>query len=148
MLVRDRGRAEEIAQDVFVAAYPRLGRLREDGTALAYLRRSVVNGCRSGFRRERVAKTYLGTTAARADAPGRRPAESAESVAVGHDDNARILETVNRLPPRQREVVVLRYYADLTEQQIADALGISTDSVKAHAHRAMATLRSSWGEQS
>lgn len=148
LLVRDRGWAEEITQDVFVAAYPRLSRLREDGTALAYLRRSVVNGARSGFRHARVEKSYLGTTAAGADAPGRRPADSAEAVAIGRDDNARVLEVVNRLPQRQREVVVLRYYADLTEQQIADALGVSTGSVKAHAHRAMATLRSSWGEPS
>ena len=146
LLVEDRGRAEEIAQDAFVAAYPRLRRLQEGGTALAYLRRSVVNGARSGFRHARVEKTYLRATAAGADAPGRRPADSAEAVVIGRDGNARVLDAVNRLPPRQREVVVLRYYADLTEQQIADALGISTGSVKAHAHRAMATLRSFWGE--
>ncbi len=148
LLVRHRGWSEEIVQDAFIAAYPRLARLREEGTALAYLRRSVVNGCRSGFRHERVEKGYLGTTAARADAPGRRSADSAETVALEHDDNARILDAVHRLPQRQREVVVLRYYADLTEQQIADALGISTGSVKAHAHRAMGTLRSSRGEAS
>lgn len=150
LLVRHRGWAEEIVQDVFIAAYPRLARLREEGTALAYLRRSVVNGCRSGFRHERVQETYLGTEAARADAPGRRAADSAETVALRHDDVARILDAVHRLPQRQREVVVLRYYSDLTEQQIADALGISTGAVKVHAHRAIATLRSScedilWG---
>ena len=53
LLLRDRSRAEEVVQDAFIAAYPRLARLREEGTALAYLRRSVVNGCRSALRRRR-----------------------------------------------------------------------------------------------
>lgn len=146
LLVQHRGWAEEVVQDAFISAYPRLARLREEGTAVAYLRRSVVNGCRSGFRHERVEEGHLDTTAARPDAPGRSPAESAETTAIRHDDDARILEAVHHLPRRQREVVVLRYYADLTEQQIADALGISTGTVKAHAHRALSTLRTTWGD--
>jgi RNA polymerase sigma factor (sigma-70 family) len=56
-----------------------------------------------------------------------------------------VLSAVYRLPPRQREVLVLRYYADLSERQIADALDISPGSVKAHAHRAITSLRSTLG---
>jgi RNA polymerase sigma-70 factor (sigma-E family) len=145
LLLRDRSRAEEVVQDVFVAAYPRLARLREEGTALAYLRRSVVNGCRSGFRRHGVEKRYLTSVAGSADALGRSTGESAEATALKHRDDAAMLEAVHRLPQRQREVLVLRYYADLSERQIADALDISPGSVKAHAHRALTTLRTTLG---
>lgn len=141
LLLRDRGRAEEVVQDVFVAAYPRLARLREEGTALAYLRRSVVNGCRSGFRHHAVEARYLTGVAGSADLVGRSAGESAETAALRREKDTTMLDAVHRLPQRQREVVVLRYYADLSEQQIADALDISTGSVKAHAHRALTTLR-------
>ena len=75
LLLRDRSRAEEVVQDAFIAAYPRLARLREEGTALAYLRRSVVNGCRSGFRRHGVEQRYLTSVAGSAEALGRTLAE-------------------------------------------------------------------------
>jgi RNA polymerase sigma-70 factor (sigma-E family) len=145
LLLRDRGRAEEVAQDAFIAAYPRLARLREEGTALAYLRRSVVNGCRSGFRHKGVEERYLTAVKGSADAPGRSAGESAEAAALRRGEDAALLDAVHRLPLRQREVLVLRYYADLSEQQIADALDISPGSVKAHAHRAISTLRSTLG---
>jgi len=145
LLLRDRSRAEEVVQDAFVAAYPRLARLREEGTALAYLRRSVVNGCRSGFRRHGVERRYLTSVTGSAEALGRTAGESAEVTALRRDADAALLEAVHRLPLRQREVVVLRYYGDLSEQQIADALDISPGSVKAHAHRALTTLRSALG---
>lgn len=145
LLLRDRSRAEEVVQEAFVAAYPRLAKLREEGTALAYLRRSVVNGCRSRFRHQGVEARYLTSVAGSADALGRGSGESAETTALRRDDDAAMLEAVYRLPQRQREVVVLRYYADLSEQQIAEALDISSGSVKAHAHRALTTLRSTLG---
>ncbi|MEP6650980.1 MAG: SigE family RNA polymerase sigma factor [Lapillicoccus sp.] len=145
LLLRDRSRAEEVVQDAFVSAYPRLARLREEGTALAYLRRSVVNGCRSGFRHRGVEERYLTSVAGSADALGRAAGESAETAALRRDEDAGLLDAVYRLPRRQREVVVLRYYSDLSEQQIAEALNISRGSVKAHAHRALTTLRSSLG---
>jgi RNA polymerase sigma-70 factor (sigma-E family) len=148
LLMRHGGGAEEIVQDAFVTAYPRLGRLRAEGTAQAYLRRSVVNGCRSRFRRRRVESHYLEAARAAADVRGRETQESAEATAARHDDEAHLLEAVRRLPQRQREVVVLRYYADLSEQQIAEALGISTGSVKTHASRALGVLRTSLGERS
>jgi RNA polymerase sigma-70 factor (sigma-E family) len=141
LLLRDRSRAEEVVQDVFIAAYPRLARLREEGMALAYLRRSVVNGCRSGFRHRGVEDRYLTSVAGSADALGRLTGESAEAAVLRHDNDAAVLEAVHRLPQRQREVVILRYYADLSERQIADTLDISSGSVKAHAHRALTTLR-------
>ncbi len=146
VLVRDSARAEDVVQDAFVASYPRLARLREDGTALAYLRRAVVNGCRSGFRHRTVEHRYLAAAGAAADLPGRAVGESAEASAVRRADDLALLEVVHTLPARQREVVVLRYYADLSELQIADALGISSGSVKVHAHRAISTLRRVQGD--
>jgi RNA polymerase sigma-70 factor (sigma-E family) len=145
LLLRNRSRAEEVVQDAFVAAYPRLARLREEGNALAYLRRSVVNGCRSEFRHLGVEERYLTTATGSADAPGRTSGESAEAAAVRHGDDAALLAAVHQLPPRQREVLVLRYYADLSERQIAETLDISPGSVKAHAFRALTTLRGTLG---
>lgn len=145
LLVRDGGRAEEIVQDAFVSSYPRLARLREEGTALAYLRRAVVNGCRSSFRHRGVEQRYLANTGNRADATGRLTGESAETAVLRQVDDRVLLDTVHRLPQRQQEVLVLRYYSDLSEQQIADALDISTGSVKAHAHRGIAALRLALG---
>ncbi len=141
LLVRDQGRAEEIVQDVFVAAHPRMAQLREDGNALAYLRRSVVNACRSTFRHQGVESRYLRTESGGVEAPGRLSAESAESTALRAEEAATILAALGRLSQRQREVLVLRYYSDLSELQIAEALDISPGSVKSHAHRGLAALR-------
>lgn len=143
LLVRDSARAEDVVQDAFISSYRRLPHLRAQGTALAYLRRAVVNGCRSGFRHEAVANRYLTSERGRPDLPGRLTVASAEAVAVQQDDAADLADAVHALPQRQREVLVLRYYADLTEQQIADALDISTGSVKTHASRALEALRTS-----
>jgi RNA polymerase sigma factor (sigma-70 family) len=92
-----------------------------------------------------VEQRYLTSVAGSADVPGRSTGESAETAAVRLHEDAALLEAVHRLPPRQREVLVLRYYADLSERQIADALDISPGSVKAHASRALTTLRSTLG---
>jgi RNA polymerase sigma-70 factor (sigma-E family) len=142
LLVRDQGRAEEVVQDAFIAAYPRLAGLRASGTALAYLRRAVVNRCRSDFRHRKVQERYL--AAVREPSPD----DSAENVVLRRGADLAMLQVLQRLPQRQREVLVLRYYADLSEQQIADTLEISTGSVKAHAHRALAALRREFGETS
>lgn len=135
LLLRDQARAEDIVQDAFVCAYPRLPALRDSGTAGAYLRRSVVNGCRSAYRHRQVENRYVDTWWPDEEAP------SAEGTAVAHDEAAALMARVRTLPDRQREVLVLRYYADLSERQIADALAISPGAVKTHAHRALAALR-------
>lgn len=143
LLVHDQSLAEEIVQDAFVSAHPRMGELRDAGNALAYLRRSVVNACRSTFRHQGVQARYLTREAGRADAVGRASAESAEITALRHNEGETLMDAVRRLPRRQREVLVLRYFSDLSELQIAQALDISPGSVKAHAHRGLAALRAS-----
>lgn len=148
LLVRDQGRAEEIVQDAFVGAHPHLAQLREQGSSLAYLRRSVVNGCRSVFRHQGVEGRYVRAESGRPELPGRLAAESAESAALRHDEGETLMGALRRLSTRQREVLVLRYYSDLSEQQIADALDISVGAVKSHAHRGLAALRASMGGRS
>lgn len=135
LLVRDAGTAEEIVQDAFVAVHARWGRLRDPDRALAYLRQAVVNRSRSALRhRAVVARHAAGQTAPEA-APG------ADEAALATDRRGAVLDALRALPRRQREVLALRYYLDLSEAEIADTLGISRGSVKAHASRGAATLR-------
>jgi len=141
LLVRDQGLAEDIVQDSFVELHRRWRSLRSSDAATAYLRRTVVNRCRSAGRHRAVEMRYLTIESGLADAAGRGSAGSAEDCALGHTEHARLIAEINRLPTREREVTVLRYYADLSEEQIAEALSISRGAVKGYAHRAVADLR-------
>jgi RNA polymerase sigma-70 factor (sigma-E family) len=135
LLVRDVGTAEEIVQDAFVAVHGRWHRLRDHDLALAYLRQAVVNRSRSALRHRAVVQRHLTSTAAPAAAPG------ADEPALSSDRRGAVLDAMRRLPTRQREVLALRYYLDLSEADIADALGISRGAVKSHASRGSAALR-------
>ena len=133
MLVGNTGTAEEIVQDAFVAMHGSWNRLRDPDKAVAYLRQAVVNRSRSTLRHRAVVAKY----------PQAPPPDvaSAESFAVAATERAEILAALRALPRRQRETLVLRYYADLSEIQIADTLGISQGAVKSHAFRGLAALR-------
>jgi RNA polymerase sigma-70 factor (sigma-E family) len=135
LLVRDVGLAEEIVQDSFVAMHGRWGRLREPDKALAYLRQAVVNRSRSALRHRAVVARHDAVQQARADQPG---ADESTVASVRRDA---VLDALRRLPARQREVLALRYYLDLSEAEIADAMGISRGAVKSHASRGSAALR-------
>jgi len=137
LLVRHSGEAEEIVQDAFVAMHGRWRRLREPHRALGYLRRTVVNRARSSQRRHNVADRHAGSGAA--ERPDVEP--SAEQQALSAETHAVVMAALDRLPARQREVLVLRYYGDLSEKDIADALGISPGAVKSHASRGVTALR-------
>ncbi|HET6910913.1 MAG TPA: SigE family RNA polymerase sigma factor [Mycobacteriales bacterium] len=138
LLLHDQAAAEDVVQDAFVAVHASWRRLRDPDKALAYLRQSVVNRARSRLRHLKVADRK---------APALLPAEAAGSVpsaetrALTALDRDHVLRALRSLPQRQREVIVLRYYADLSEAQIADAMGISTGAVKSHASRGMGALR-------
>ena len=131
LLVRDVGTAEEVVQDAFVAVHARWSRLREPEKALAYLRQAVVNGSRSTLRHRAVVARHAAATPP-ADAPDPTP---------DTDRRAAVLDALRALPDRQREVLALRYYLDLSEADIADTLGISRGAVKSHASRGAAALR-------
>lgn len=141
LLVRDQQVAEESVQDAFVAMHARWSQLRDPDKALAYLRRCVVNTSRSVLRHRTVEDRYLASETTARTAYGTTSEPSAEDRAVAHDTGRHLVRALGRLPRRQREVLTLRYYCDLSEAQIADALSISAGAVKAHAHRGLASLR-------
>ncbi|WP_235504465.1 SigE family RNA polymerase sigma factor [Nostocoides sp. Soil756] len=138
LLLHDEQDAEEVVQDAFVALHRRWGRLDDPAAAAAYLRRSVVNGARSALRRRGVRERYAAALAAERVVVALSPSDTV----VAAEQRDQLVGALTRLPQRQREVLVLRYYLDLSEAEIADALGISPGSVKTHAHRGLAALRS------
>jgi RNA polymerase sigma-70 factor (sigma-E family) len=142
LLVRDQQLAEETVQDAFMSMHSRWSQLRNQDLALAYLRRCVVNSSRSVLRHRKVEDRYLSTQASALTTRGITDEPSAEARALEHATGARLFAALGRLPRRQREVLTLRYYLDLSEAQIADTLRISSGSVKTHAHRGLVTLRS------
>ncbi|MDQ4086240.1 MAG: SigE family RNA polymerase sigma factor [Actinomycetota bacterium] len=133
LLLRDAGEAEEVVQDAFVAMHGGWRRLRDPDKALAYLRQSVLNRARSVLRRRAVREKH--TPAPASYAP------SAEHQALATEQQHTIVAALRTLPERQREAVVLRYYADLSEADTALAMGISRGAVKSHTARGMAALR-------
>jgi RNA polymerase sigma-70 factor (sigma-E family) len=142
LLVRDVGTAEEVVQDAFVSLHGRWHRLRDPDRALAYLRRSAVNGSRSVLRHRQVVDRFLrrhGPSTV-ADSAG-APQSGADSTHLTAARRGAVLDALRTLPTRQREVMALRYYVDLSEAEIADALGISRGAVKSHASRGAAALR-------
>lgn len=133
LLVRDVGTAEEVVQESFISMHDGYRRLRESDKALSYLRQSVVNKSRSVLRHRMVVDR---------NAPKPAPdMPSAEHGAFALLERAAVIDALRTLPARQREALVLRFYADLSEAQIADAMGISRGAVKSHTARAMAALR-------
>ncbi|HET7689711.1 MAG TPA: SigE family RNA polymerase sigma factor [Nocardioidaceae bacterium] len=136
LLVRDRETAEEVVQDAFVAMHGRWRSLREPDKGLAYLRQTVVNRSRSVLRHRGVERRYADVLPLPAtEVPG------ADDAALATERRTRVLEALRELPQRQREVIALRYYLDLSEEDIATTLGISRGAVKSHASRGAATLR-------
>lgn len=145
LLLRDDQGAEEVVQDAFIAVHRRWGSLRSTDKAAAYLRRSVVNGARSGLRHRGVEQRYIARQAGGSTTSTQRIDRSTEASpedrVLDVEATHSMVTALGRLPQRQREVLTMRYYLDLSEAEIADALGISTGSVKAHAHRGLASLR-------
>jgi RNA polymerase sigma-70 factor (sigma-E family) len=131
LLVPDVATAEEIVQDSFVAVHSAWQRRPDAGYALSALRRSVVGRSRAALRYQAVVDRL---------APERAP-DMPGAPSLGPESSA-FLSALRTLPARQREVVVLRYFADLPGAQIASATGISRSAVGSHAARAMSSLRS------
>jgi len=134
LLVHDVPTAEEVVQDAFEAMHTALRRLRDSEKALSYLRQAVVNKSRSVLRHRTVVDK---------NAPKPAPDEpSAEHAAMALIERTAVVAALRALPERQREAIVLRYYADFSEADIAAAMGISRGAVKSHTARGMTALRS------
>jgi RNA polymerase sigma-70 factor (sigma-E family) len=131
LLLDDVGRCEEIVQDAFVKVWRRPPTLTGGDRLPAYLRSTVLNGARSELRHAGVERRHLRSVVKTDEVAEARPRTS---------DDERVLRALRALPTRQREVLALRYYLDLSEGEIAATLGISPGSVKTHAHRGLATL--------
>jgi RNA polymerase sigma-70 factor (sigma-E family) len=129
ILLDEQGAGEEVVQEAFVQVHRSWARIEQP---LTYLRTTVLNLARSRMRRRLVVRRRVEPTV--------RPAMSAEEHVVLLSDRQDVLDAVRALPRRQRECIVLRYYLDLSEAEIAATLGISNGSVKSHSHRGLAAL--------
>jgi len=126
-------------QEAFAALYRRWRLLRDHEAAIAYLNRAVVNGGRDQLRHRRRVRLNLARMTPRSE-----ELASAEHAAVQHDEAARLWQAMTSLPRRQRQVLVLRYYLNQTEAEIANTLEVSPGSVKTHASRGLAALARQW----
>jgi RNA polymerase sigma-70 factor (sigma-E family) len=143
LLVDDRETAEDVVQDAFAGLYRRWRRLRDPNAAVPYLNQAVVNGARDSLRRRRRSGSALLRMVPRSE-----ELDSAERDVLVHADRDRLWHAVRALPDRQRQVLVLRYYLDQSEAEIAQTLAISRGSVKKHASRALASLATQWKDRS
>ncbi len=132
LLLDNTASAEEVVQDAFVQLHQKWDRVVEPHKRVAYLRSVVMNGARSRLRRRLVRR--------RLDVAQPATAESAETGALRSEGRREVLDALRGLPNRQRECLVLRYYSELSEAEIAAALGISAGSVKTHTHRGIVAL--------
>lgn len=138
LLLSDPHRAEDMVQEAFLRTYSGWGKLRHPERADAYVRRSVVNLCRSGLRHRLVETRGNARAAGQPQLPGWDGDGTGTSIAVLH--------AVRALPTRQRTAVVLRYYADLSQSDMAETMGCSVGTVKSQLAKARAALSRSLGE--
>jgi RNA polymerase sigma-70 factor (sigma-E family) len=133
LLVDDVGTCEEVVQDAFMAVHRRGLEGVPEAKVLPYLRSAVLNGSRSHLRKRQVRRRLR-------PVPDPDTTPSPESGAELSEDRQTVLEALRALPERQREVLVLRYWLELSEAEIVVTLGISPGSVKTHARRGLETL--------
>jgi RNA polymerase sigma-70 factor (sigma-E family) len=133
LLAHDRSDAEDLVQDTLATAFANWKRVEQAGSPEAYVRRVMVNRHISIWRRHR------GRVEPRRELP-----ETPTPDTTGGTDLTHALRGIVRdLPPKQRAAVVLRYYADYPDSEIAEALGCSEATVRSQISRALSTLRDS-----
>jgi RNA polymerase sigma-70 factor (sigma-E family) len=137
VMLGDRAAAEDVVQEAFCGLYRRWNQLSDTDKALSYVRSSVINGCRSALRKRRLPLGLRWQPAG----------ESAESAVLISEEHQEVLAAMRRLPVRQREAVVLRFYLDLGEEEIAASMRVTRGTVKSTTSRALAALGKMLGEQ-
>lgn len=138
LLIDDMATAEDVVHDSFIALQQHVDQIRNPAAAVGYLRTTVVNKSRSLLRKRQTVRKHL--SLARDEHV--EPADRELIVAAEHQE---VLDAVRQLPQRQQEVLVLRYWSNLSEAEIADALGISRGAVKSNASRGMDKLEAMLG---
>ncbi|MET9958804.1 SigE family RNA polymerase sigma factor [Streptomyces sp. NPDC006326] len=133
LLLDDTASCEDVVQEAFIRVHSARNRVRDREKTLAYLRQTVVNLSRSALRRR-----ILGLKLLSKPMPDMASAEEGAYDQLERDD---LIKAMRGLQRRQREVLVLRYFADMTEAQVAETLGVSLGSVKAYGSRGIAALR-------
>jgi len=137
VMLGDRAAAEDVVHDAFAGLYRRWGHLSDAGKAQAYLRSAVLNGCRSALRR--AGRTPVAQTV--------EHAPDAAAALLASQARQSVLAALRRLPDRQREALVLRYYLDLSDGEIAAAMSIGTSTVRSTVHRGLAALERMLSEE-
>jgi RNA polymerase sigma-70 factor (sigma-E family) len=142
IMLGDRQSAEDVVQEAFSGLYRRWPGLSDPGSAVHYVRSAVLNGCRSLLRRKTLPQAARGLG-------GQQPTvDSAEAEVLTGEARREVMAALRRLPPRQREALVLRYYLDLSVDEAATTMGISPSSVRSATHRALRALGRSLKENS
>ncbi|MBF4132656.1 MULTISPECIES: SigE family RNA polymerase sigma factor [Streptomyces] len=131
LLTGDHHEAEDLVQVTLAKLFPAWPRVRGLDEPDAYVRRALVNNNLSRFRKRRVVQLLT----------PRLPEQAQEGGTARTEERSLLLEALGTLPPRQRAVVVLRYWEDLSEQQAAEVLGCSPGNVKSQASRGLRKLR-------
>lgn len=134
LLVSDESEAEDIVQEAFAKTWVAAGSIHSDRSELAYLRSTVVNVSRSHLRRRRLAQRFLPKLWS--------PRQERSNIEAQMD----LLQALAKLPPRRRECLVLRYFADLSERETASLLGIAPGTVKSQTFKGLQTLRRLLGD--
>jgi len=141
VMLGDQDAAQDVVHDAFCGLVRRWRTLNDPARAAAYLRASVLNGCRDALRKqarrpadvplrpELLGADHLGALSAGADVP-----------LLALEDRRAVLAALRLLPGRQREVLVLRYYLELPDAEVARLMGIRESSVRSAAHRGLAGL--------
>ena len=133
LMVDDLPTAEDVVQDAFSAVVRVWPELLDDGAVRAYLRTCVLNAARSVLRRRRTVRTHI---------PPLQPIQiGADDSAVLAEERREVIMALGHLPPRQREVLVLRYWSGLSEAELSRTLGVSQGTVKSSVSRGLAALR-------
>lgn len=134
VMLGDRPAAEDVVHDSFCGLYRRWEYLADPGNGLGYLRSSILNGCRSELRRR------IRNQRRAARQPALPDSASAEADVLIGEEHREVLAALRRLPPRQREALVLRFYLDLAEPDIAAAMRITPGTVKSTTSRGLSAL--------
>jgi RNA polymerase sigma factor (sigma-70 family) len=142
LFVDDRDAAEDIVQEAFLRLARHAGKIDSIDRAPAYLRSIVLNLARDHNRRGLVSLRHHSTSGREIDVE----TDAVGDQLVRSEEHQRVIEAVRQLPARQRDCITLRYFEELSIDQIATTLGVSANSVKTHLRRAMAALDRALGE--